>query len=892
MKRLIPVFLALAIAAPLQAQQPANQTLLRLVVIDETGAGIPTATIVVTPQTGEPITFATDEKGVAASPPLPTGAAKLRVEFTGFEPYEGAVNLRRGAMNQTVTLKIAGLTEEVVVSNESAEDLLRSSTATTTLSQEEIDALPDDEEELRLVLEEMAGPGGATFLMNGFRGGRLPTRDEIRAIRFRQNSFAADGHDAGRTSIEIVTRPSTQFAGNVNFGFKGDAWNARNALARVETPEGEKNAQFSIRGPLVPGKTSLRFNGQANSSYESETIIALDEQGNSLGTQWRNSRDRTGFTTALEHSITDNQSLFLEFQHSQNESPGQGVGGFNLPERATRSDGRSNQLRARVQGLVGRTTLHEIRLDLNRQSSESTSYTSGPTIVVQDAFTKGGGGVNNRRLTQTFELADNVDFTIGRRHQMRVGMLLEGGIYETFDEQNKDGRFTFASLADYHAGRPLQFTQRLGTLDTSITQYQLGFYWQDDIRVNNRLSLGVGVRNELQSRIDDRLNLMPRIGFTLNPGGTNTAIRGGYGIFHDWYEASLYDQTVRLNGEHQTDLLILNPGYPDPFTGTAVEPRPGGRVIASPDLKMPYQHQVSLGIEHRLRQNWQMSVSYQALRGRNQMRSRNINAPIDGVVPDPTRGIVTRIESTGRSQSDRISVQSRIGVPQRRINFNVSYTYGMGKSHLTGTQLPSDSFNPDVDWGPSGQDIRHQVQMQGMLPLPYGFRVNAQFRAQSGPAYNLTTGIDDNRDGVVNDRPAGVARNSLRGDGFWTVSSMRVSKNFSFGPPRTAGGGPGGRFGGGPQGSPQAAAQSQQPGALFAQRGGGGAGGRGGFGGRGGGPNEANSRYSVEIFLNASNPLNRVIPQGYSGNILSPFFGRTTSVQSARRVDFGMAFRW
>src|SRR5687768_7210160 len=400
MNRLLFALIALFIAAPLHAQQNANanQAQLRVVVVDETGAGIPTASIVVTPQTGEPIIFDTDEKGVAVSPPLPTGNVKLHVEFSGFAPYEGTLTLRRGAINQTVTLKIANVTEDVVVSNESAEDALRAATATTTLTQEEIDALPDDEEELRLVLEEMAGPGGATFLMNGFRGGRLPTRDEIRAIRFRQNSFAADGHDAGRTSVEIVTRPSAQLGGNVNFGFKGDSWNARNAMATVETPEGEKNAQFSIRGPIVRGKSSIRFNGQANSSFQSQTIIAVDEQGNRLGTQSRSSSERTGFSTTLEHSLTNNQSLFLEFQRSQNESPNQNVGGFNLPERATRSEGNNNQLRTRVQGLIGKTTLHEIRLDLNRQFNEASSYTDGPTIIVQDAFTSGGGGVNNRRL--------------------------------------------------------------------------------------------------------------------------------------------------------------------------------------------------------------------------------------------------------------------------------------------------------------------------------------------------------------------------------------------------------------------------------------------------------------------------------------------------------------
>jgi hypothetical protein len=895
MTRIILGLITLLIAAPLYAQQ-ANTAELRLVIVDETGAGIPATTVTVTPATGAPITFTGDDRGRAISPPLPTGSAKVLVQFEGFTPYEATLTLRRGAVNQTVTLKVAGLAEEVVVSNTAAEDALRAATATTTLSQEEIDALPDDEEELRLVLEEMAGPGGATFLMNGFRGGRLPSRDEIRAIRIRQNSFSADGHDAGRSSIEIVTRPSSQFAGNLNFGFKGDTWNARNALARVETPEGEKNAQIGLRTPIVPGKTSFRLNANANSSFQSNTIIAVDELGNSLGTYVRAPSERTGFTTALEHSVNNSQSLFLEFQHSQSESSNQGVGNFDLPERARLNESSGNQLRTRLQGLIGKTTLHEIRLDFNRQRNETTSLTEGTTIIVQDAFNRGGAGVNNRRLTETFELADNVDFSIGRKHQMRLGAILESGLYETFDEQNRAGRFTFADIDAYREGRPLQFTQRIGTVDTSFRQYQFGFYWQDDIRINNRLSLGVGVRNEMQSHIDDRLNLMPRFGFTLNPGGNRTAIRGGYGLYYDWYEANLYDQTLRLNGISQVDLLILNPGYPDPFAsfeGVAPIIRGGGRTQARDDLKMPYQHQASISLERQLRQNWNTSVSYQMLRGRNQLRARNINAPVNGVIPDPTAGIVTQLESTGKSESDRISFQTRFQVPQRRMMFNTSYTFGFANSHVTGTALPSDSLNPDIDWGPSGQDVRHQLQGQAMLPLPFGVRVNMQFRVQSGPAYNLTTGRDDNFDGVVNDRPAGASRNSLRGDGYWTINQLRLSRSIGFGGPRGGNVGGGGRAGNtGPQGGQQIAG-NQQAGALFAQQGGGpGGGGRGPGGGGffGGGPE--NQRYNIELFLNASNPLNRVIPQSYSGNLLSDFFGRAINVQQARRVDLGMAFRF
>ena len=83
---------------------------------------------------------------------------------------------------------------------------------------------------------------------------------------------------------------------------------------------------------------------------------------------------------------------------------------------------------------------------------------------------------------------------------------------------------------------------------------------------------------------------------------------------------------------------------------------------------------------------------------------------------------------------------------------------------------------------------------------------------------------------------------------------------------------------------------------MFAQQGGGpGGGGRGPGGGGGGffGGGEQNQRYSLELFINASNPLNRVIETGYSGNLSVPStFGRPTNVQQARRVNFGMSLRF
>ena len=211
MKRFLLVLFVL-FSLPVYAQNT-NQAQVRLVVVDETGAGIPNATIIMTPAAGVAVTFSTDEHGVATSPSMLTGNVTLHVEFEGFQPYEAPLTLRRGAMNQTVTLKIAGVQEEVVVSDTTATDDRRGNSFSTTLEESEIEELPDDPDELADVLAAMAGGSGAVFQVNGFRGGRLPVarRDSsdslphelvLRRQPRRRPDADRDHHPAERPAVE------------------------------------------------------------------------------------------------------------------------------------------------------------------------------------------------------------------------------------------------------------------------------------------------------------------------------------------------------------------------------------------------------------------------------------------------------------------------------------------------------------------------------------------------------------------------------------------------------------------------------------------------------------------------------------------------------------------
>lgn len=890
--------LALCAATPSFAQNNANQNQasLRLVVVDDQGAGIPMADITITPKTAgaKPVTYKSDDKGLAISPALTPGDVLVHVEFPGFIPFEAPLALKRGAQNQVVTLHIEGFKAEVQVNDATAPEASKS-TSSFSLSQEEIDALPDDPDELADVLAQLAGPGGATFFMNGFQGGRLPSRDQIRSIRVRQNNYAADNHDAGRSQIEIITRPNTNWQGQINTQFGGDRFNSRQPQQIVEQPNQERTVQFNIRGPIKQGKTGFNLNVNGRNNYNSSPIIAIDRFGSRIDAAARSTSDQKGFQFGLEHSINNNQGLLFNVQRTDNENLNSGVGGFTLPERATNSATDNSQYRFRLQGIVGGSKLHEFRVQATRNNNESSSLTGGPTINVLDAFNGGGAGVNSNGSTNRVEIADNFDFNFGTKHQMRVGLLVDHSRYSSFDERNADGTLTYRTIEDFNANLPMQFSQRIGTLDIDYSQTQVGVYFSDEYRLYRDFSLGFGVRNESQSRLDNKFNLMPRVGFSWAPfGSQRSAVRGGYGLFYDWYDSNLYSQTLRVDGTTVKDIRITCSALNnycangaqsiDPLTG-GVTISPSGRIQAADDLDMPRVHQASLSYDRQLTPWLTLQSSYQMLRGRYTMRSINVNAPENGIRPNSAFGDITQFQSTGRTRSDRLTIQSnfRLLIRQQQSQIRFSYQLGQEKNFADGaTSLPSNNLNPDVDWGPSRQDIRHRFQVQGTVPLVYGVRVTPNFNVQSGVPYNQTTGFDDNNDGAFNDRPDGVTRNSLRGDWTWGLN-LNVNKRINLGRLPT----------------PATPGRAQGNALNFAQQGGGGFGGQGGggnqggFGGnRGGNQGNQNSRYSIELVAQASNVLNHVSPTGYTGNMSSRFFGLATGVSQARDLNVSLRFNF
>src|SRR5439155_3660433 len=121
----------------------------------------------------------------------------VEAAFPGFEPTVlRDIRVRSGDTKVRATLRIKSVNETVTVGRDRQSAALDplGMAFSTVLTREQIAALPDDPDEMEAVLKAMAPPG-ASIRVDGFTGGRLPPKSQIRSIRLpRMDMYAAQNH--------------------------------------------------------------------------------------------------------------------------------------------------------------------------------------------------------------------------------------------------------------------------------------------------------------------------------------------------------------------------------------------------------------------------------------------------------------------------------------------------------------------------------------------------------------------------------------------------------------------------------------------------------------------------------------------------------------------------
>jgi hypothetical protein len=865
---LLLLCLACAPPAAAQPQTPRSPTEsgLDVYVTDSNGAAVVAAHVRVVRGAGQEWKGETDEHGEASFKALPAGGCQIFVEASGFEPREvGGVSLKAGGNRVEVRLDVAAVKEEVNVTQnprEAATDP-RGAAFTTTLTGVQLAELPDDPDEFAEVLRDMAGPG-AIIRVNGFSGGRLPPKSQIREIRFRLNPYAAENHDAGFVAVDIYTKPGLDtWHGTFNSGFRDESLNARPALAPTRGPEQYRRFGLALDGPLWKKHTSLFLSAEGNLSYDSQTVFAALPSG-PFGESVPAPSRTLDLSARIEHVLTKYHTLRAEYQRNASLQNNLGVGGFNLPERAYSKGYVENLLRVSDSGPFGQRAVNELRLQARWQQTITRSASDAPAVIVLNAFSAGGAQLDSSRRIGGLQAEDDLDFAL-RKHSLRAGMSLDAEKFRSDELNNATGTFTFASLGAFSAGRPTTFAQRTGDPRVDFTQYQFGWYVQDDFRVSKSFSLNFGVRQETQNNVHGGNGFAPRAGFAWSPfADGKTTFRGGAGIFNRWLDDWVYEQTLRVDGIRQREFVVLNPGFPDPLSRGDERTLVPSRIQLDGRLRLPYVFQGSVGVERSLTKSVLLRGSYYYQRGVHLFRGHDVNAPVPGFGrPDPTVGNITQVESTADSTLHLFNLnlspsQQRAG---GRLFWVVNYSLSSAVNDTDGPlSLPADNFDLRAERGPASDVARHRLFAIMNFRLSRGWRLGTIFRANSGLPYNITTGFDNNGDTVSNDRPAGVGRNSARGAGNWDVSA-RLSWSFGFG----------------------GQVESSSPGGASVIRAGGGDDALGALSSRG-----VNKRWRAQTYIQVFNLFNHFNPSTYSGVETSPFFGQPTAALPGRRVEVGI----
>src|SRR5436190_6598630 len=229
------VVATVSVAAAQGVQGSGVGSSLRVTVLDQTDAALIIARVTIVDSRGVETSAAVDDRGVAIFENLNPGTYQVKASAESFRPINSPFNVRRGENRTTLRLALATIEQSIVVQDQDAANR-RDNGFTQTLTQDQIDALPDDPDEMADELMRMAGPGAQIFV-NGFRGGRMPPKDQIQQIRFHTNSFSAEYHEAGMIRVEVITKPGLGgWRGMSNFGFRDESLNSKNYFADEKGP--------------------------------------------------------------------------------------------------------------------------------------------------------------------------------------------------------------------------------------------------------------------------------------------------------------------------------------------------------------------------------------------------------------------------------------------------------------------------------------------------------------------------------------------------------------------------------------------------------------------------------------------------------------------------------
>ena len=350
-----------------------------------------------------------------------------------------------------------------------------------------------------------------------------------------------------------------------------------------------------------------------------------------------------------------------------------------------------------------------------------------------------------------------------------------------------------------------------------LNDTRFGLFAQDSWRASDHLVLDYGLRYDLStyrlpastavpSFIEnggapvDRNNVAPRLGFAITPtSDARLVIRGGGGVFYDKLVLGFPAVAAITSGTEIglifpqgealeiTENVVEQVGIDAIKQGLVFPPELVLRFSTGTRLDTPYTVQYNLGTEWRAGASGSFEIDATRVLGYHGVLLRDLNPPIGkdpSGIPihiDTSVGSIAAIVTEGRSWYSGLSLAYHH--KGKEAWYSAGYTLSRAEDYgpdplMGGIALPPDSRNITAERALSDSDRRHRFVFVGDAPLPWlGLHLSGTIQVASPTPFNVTTGRDENLDGITSDRPPGVKRNTGASTDLAPINEVRDEAN-------------------------------------------------------------------------------------------------------------------
>jgi len=869
--------IAVSFTAPFLLHAQVNTATIYGTVLDGSGAGVPNAAVRVTNSgTGAAASTVSDASGSFTSTFLSVGRYDITVEAKGFKTFkQSGIELNAGQrMQLEAKLELGNLTETVSVTSEAP--LLTPTTAEqrSNLATEQVRELPTARRDWTNLLRlgtgiATAGSGGLTLnglppasfrltvdgtdaagdpelpslsMYQNFNFVKGVSLEAISEVNVAKGIASAEISNTMSGNVNLVTKSGTnEFHGSLFENNQVENFAARNQFQATKAPIVFNQFGGSLGGPVVRNK--IFFFG-VYEGYREKAFRPIN--GNVPSQEFRNRAVAavpaykpffdiyplpntpvapgavTGFFQGNgSNTSTDNHAIFRGDYHLNSGSL---ISARYTRGRPFRDIPRVTTNNRTFTGLTEVGTLshtlirasfsNEARFGYNRNDVQRLDniYALGVTPIVGNlGFGDAGETLFKGGTSKSSE--DVVAITKGR-HSMKFGGIFT---HRTAGRDNiETPELRFATVDDLLANRVLQAQVTWGVNPFLMSNWGLGFFAQDDFRVNRRLVLNAGMRydyvsvpRERDGRLFNRsgpfgfgplrspdsvydadfINFSPRLGFAYTAdSAAKTVVRGGFGVFMNPH--TLFGGPVELvrNAVNEpsrfiftrADIERLGLRYPITNANSLQFVRnpnaPWSNTSINTNFPNPYSMQWNLSVQRQLSSDLMIETAYVASRGVKLNYVRDFNQ-VDRVTgqrnPAFGQNRFYDTSDSSRYNSWQTSLRKRLS---RDFLFNVHYTYANNLSYGDGDlllpdQRPQDINNLRAERGPTPYDQRHRFVTDFLYELPLirltgangraatlalgGWQFSGIFTQNTGSAFNLSqpTSLPGSRPDYIGGQP-------------------------------------------------------------------------------------------------------------------------------------------